>query len=218
MKRCLNCDIEVGGNLEVCPLCQHGLTGEATESNWPYLIRLKTKAFLYKLQLFLVLAVVVVGLGLDFLVGLNDGRHWSLLGTLTLVIIEVTLKSFLKKKSVASKYVSVGGFWLAVILFLTAQCYGFLPPVINLVFPIALSAIIVADFVLTLADKTGNALVYLLVNILFALVIYGVLFFKKYAISLSWNICLMIGVVTLIGMFVFLGRKVTSEFERRMNI
>lgn len=218
MKRCLNCDIEVGGDIEVCPLCQHGLTGEASESNWPYLASLKTKAFLYKLQLFIVLAIVAVGLGLDFLVGLNDGRHWSLLGTLTIVIIELTLKSFLKKKSVASKYVSVGGFWLAVILFLTAQCYGFLPPVINLVFPIALSAVIVADFVLTLIDKTGNALVYLLVNILFALVIYGVLFFRKYEMSLSWNICLMIGVVSLIGMFVFLGRKVTSEFERRMNI
>lgn len=218
MRKCLNCDIEVGGEIDVCPLCQHGLTGEASEGNWPYLNRLKTKALLYKIQLFLVLTLVVVGLGLDFLLELNDGRHWSLLGALGLLVIEVTLKNFFKKKSVPSKYVSIGGFWILVILCITAYYYGFLSPVVHLVLPIALSAIIVADCVLTLTDKTGNALVYLLVNILFALVIYGYLFFRKHYISLSWNICLMIGVVSLIGMFVFLGRKVTSELERRMNI
>ena len=218
MKKCLNCDIEVGGEVEVCPLCQHGLTGEPTDNNWPFLFKLKKQAIFYKIQLFVALAVIVVALGLDFLVELNNGKHWSLLAALTVILVEAVLKSFLKKKSAPSKYVSIGGFWIAVIFVLTAQYYGFLPLAINLVIPIALSAIILADFVLTLVDKTGNALVYFLVNVLFGLVFYGVLFFKKYYISLTWNICLMISVVFLIGMFVFLGKTVMGEVTKRMNI
>ena len=218
MKRCLNCDIEVGGETEVCPLCQHGLTGEASANNWPNLLRLKKQALLYKIQLFAVLAMIVVGLGLDFLLELNNGKHWSLLGTLFMIVLELLLKGFLKKKNVPSKIVSLSAFWITVILVLTAYYYDFMGPIVYMVVPIMLNAVIVADWVLTLIDKSGNSLVYLLVNILAALVIYGVLFFKKYFISLPWNICLMVSVVSLIGMFVFKGRNVTGEVEKRMNI
>lgn len=218
MKKCLNCNIEVGGEIDVCPLCQHGLTGEASANNWPYLFKLKKQALLYKIQLFIALAVVVVALGLDFLLDLNDGKHWSLLITLTILVIEFVLKSFLKKKNTPAKIVSISAFWVTVILLVTSYYYGFSQPIVTLVVPIILNAIIVADWVLTLVDKSGNALVYLLVNILAAFVVYGVLFFKKCDISLTWTICLMISVVSLIGMFVFEGKKVTGEVEKRMNI
>ena len=218
MKKCLNCDIEVGGEVDVCPLCQHGLTGEASSNNWPYLFKLKKQALFYKIQLFAALAILVVSLGLDFLLNLFGDKHWSLLVAFGIIVIELMVKNFLKKKNVPAKIVSFSVFWAAVILVVTAYYYGFSQPIVHLVLPIMLNAVLVADWVLTIIDKSGNSLVYLLVNILAAFVMYGVLFFRKCDISLTWNICLMISVVSLIGMLVFRGRKVTGEVEKRMNI
>jgi len=218
MKKCLNCDIEVGGEIEVCPLCQHGLTGEASANNWPYLFKLKKQAFLYKIQLFAALVGMVVALGLDFLFGLNNGKHWSYLIVVGLIVVEMLLKRFLKKKVVVTKIVSLSAFWAAVILVLTASYFGIMHLVVFLIIPIMMSSTIVANSVLTFIDKSGNALVYVLVNILFAIVSYGFLFFKKYELSLTWNICLMISAVALLGMLVFRGKKVTGEVEKRMNI
>ena len=66
MRTCPYCKIEVGGDLKKCPVCQSKLSGEAEATYFPVQTTLKITSFFYKIQLFIVWAVVIAGLGADF--------------------------------------------------------------------------------------------------------------------------------------------------------
>lgn len=218
MKKCLNCDIFVGGNKKTCPICQNALKGEDTAENWPVLVQYKKKAFLYKLQLFVVLALIVVALSLDFLFELNDGRHYSLIIALTLIILEMMIRGFTRKHVVITRLISVSALHVTIILLLIGWYYDQMKPIAYFVIPIILGASLIANFVFALIDKTENAMVYLLLNILVALVSYPIIELYKKIRPIPWIICLMISVISFIGIVVFKGPKVLGEIRKRMNI
>lgn len=219
MKKCLNCNIEVGGHVDTCPLCQNLLTdGVETPDNWPPLVKLKKQAFFYKLQLFLVLVAMVICLSLDFLMDINRGKHWSLIVSLTLFTAEVIVWRFIKKSVVVAKIISISILHIAMLLVLTGWYYNFLHPIAYVVIPIMISAALIANFVFSLIDNNDNALVYLLGNIVVGILSYVVLAFSHRSRTLPWTICLMISVVTFIGIAVFKGGKVMIEIQKRMHV
>lgn len=220
MKKCVNCEIEIGGDIRVCPLCQNHLSGAASPNNWPGADKLKMQAFAYKLQLFIALAIMVVCLGVDFLLDIDFGamKHWGLILAAWIIVVELTLRNFLRKSLFVVKILSVSAIDLAVLMVLTAWYYNFLRPTLYIGLPILLSALMVANLLFSLWDKTENAMVYLLANILGGIIPYIVLLLSHRTRSLAWSICLMISVVTFIGIVVFKGRKVWLEIQKRMNI
>lgn len=217
MKKCLNCSIYVGGNIKSCPLCRNSLTGEDSHSNWPSLIKLKKQAFLYKFQLFVVLTAIIVALGLDFLMDVNDGKHYSLIIAFGLITFELMIRNFLKKSIIVPKIISVSVLYVAFIMLITGWYYDFVDIVVVWIIPVLIIATLIADFVFSMIDKSENALVYLLVNILVAIVSYIVVVIKWNLKPFVWNLDLMIGVIALIGIIIFKGRKVKIEIEKRMN-
>ena len=217
MRKCLNCNIEIGGNIDTCPLCQNSLTGEATGNNWPSPRRLRTQALLYKLQLFLVLAAITVGISLDFLLELNNGRHYSLIIALWLIIFELDLRANIRRLFVISKTVSISTLHICLLLLLTAWYFDFFDVTAYMIIPILLGSVLLANLFFTMIDTTENALVYLLANILLVMIIYASLRIKGIDAGLVWAICLMISFVALIGIVIFKGRKVSNEIQKRMN-
>ena len=217
MRKCLNCNIEIGGNIDTCPLCQNSLTGEATGNNWPSPRRLRAQALLYKLQLFLVLAAITVGISLDFLLELNNGRHYSLIIALWLIIFELDLRANIRRLFVISKTVSISTLHICLLLLLTAWYFDFFDVTAYMIIPILLGSVLLANLFFTMIDTTENALVYLLANILLVMIIYASLRIKGIDAGLVWAICLMISFVALIGIVIFKGRKVSNEIQKRMN-
>lgn len=217
MKKCLNCGIKIGGNRTSCPLCQNAITGEGTVDNWPSMIKLKKQAFIYKLQLFLVLATVVVALSLDFLLDLYNDKHWSVVVTVAAITIEIVVRGFLKRNIVIAKIISMSVLHISLILLFASWYYDFMNPVIYFVIPILMGITLIVNLVFSLIDKTENAMVYLLVNILAGVLAYIAIALGRMNRTLPWTICLMISVITFIGIVIFKGRKVFSEIQKRMN-
>ncbi len=207
----------IGGNTDTCPLCQNMLSGEASPDNWPSPRRLRVKAFAYKLQLFIVLALTTIALSLDFLLDLNNGKHYSLLLALWLILFEMDLSGNMKRPFVVSRTVSISTFHLCILLLVTGWFLGFLPVSAYIITPSLLCASLAANLVFTMTDTTENALVYLLGNILLVIIAYAVLKLKYPEPGLLWTICLMLGFVAIIGTVIFKGRKVSDEIQKRMN-
>ncbi len=217
MRKCLNCNIEIGGNVDACPLCQNSLTGDITENNWPSPKKLKAQAFIYKLHLFLVLAALAVGISLDYLMELNNGKHYSLIIALWIIVFEIDLHSNIKRVFVISRTVSLSILHICLLLLITGWYYDFFGIAAYLTVPILLGTALLANLVFSMIDTTENALVYLLGNILLVFIIYVTLRLKGIETGLVWTICLMIAFVALIGIIIFKGRKVSSEIRKRMN-
>ena len=217
MRKCLNCNIEIGGSIVTCPLCQNSLTGEPSANNWPSPRKLRAQAFIYKLQLFLVLAAIAVGISLDYLLELNNGRHYSLIIALWLIVFELDLSANIKRLFVISRTISMSTLHICLLLLLTGWYFNFMDIAAFLIIPILLSAALLTNLVFSMTDTTENALVYLLGNILLVMTVYIVLRIKRIDAGLVWTICLMISFVSLIGIIIFKGRKVSNEIQKRMN-
>lgn len=217
MKKCLNCNIEIGGRTDTCPLCQNSLTGEATEDNWPHPKKLKAQAFIYKLQLFLALAAIAVSLSLDFLLELNNGIHYSLIIAMWLIVFEIDLSRNIKRLFVITRTISISVLHICILLLITAWYFNFFELTAYLLVPIFLGTLLIANLIFSLIDTTENALVYLLSTILIIVVVYAFMKARHIDNGLTWDICLMTSAVSLIGIIIFKGRKVSNEVRKRIN-
>lgn len=217
MKECLNCQIKVGGNGDICPICQNTLVGEGTPYNWPAESKLRQQAFWYKLQLFILLALSAIGIILDFMLHLYGDKHWSILVAMWVVVGELVFDHYLHRSIILANILTMCTVYIAILLYITGWYLGFRTTVVYLVIPIMVSALMVLNLILAFIEKKGNSMVYLLMNILVGLVVSVVLYILQRE-AIAWTICLMISVVTFIGVAVFFGRRMLLEIEKRMNI
>lgn len=217
MKECLNCQIKVGGEGEICPICQNSLVGEGSPYNWPAENRLRQQAFWYKLQLFILLALSAVGVILDFMLNLYGDKHWSLIVAMWVVIGELLFDHYLHRSIILANILSRCTFYVAVLLFITGWYLGFRDLVVYLIIPVMVSALLIANLIFAFIDKKGNALVYLLMNIPVGVIVSIILTVLKRQ-SIAWTVCLIISVVTFIGVAIFFGRRMILEIQKRMNI
>lgn len=217
MKKCNSCNIEIDGNRKLCPFCHNALSGMASSTNWPSINRFKKQAFMYKLQLFLVLASIVVSISLDFFLKLNNGVHYSIYITMWGLSIELLIRIFIKRNSFPSKIVSYSVVAGSVLMGITSYYLDFFDPIFYIVIPIVMGATIVTNFVFTFIDKRGNAMIYLLATILLGIFPYIVLSISQKEHLLVWNICWMISIVCALGIIVFKGKKVLIELQKRFN-
>jgi len=220
MKKCLNCDISVGGTGSTCPLCLNLLSGEDSPYLWPPAKKLRQQTFLYKLQKFIVLTTIAICCVLDFLLDLRGDIHWSLIVAMWLISFELILSSLIRGTLFVPKFLTLSAFQVSIMLAITGWYAGFLGPVVHYVIPIILSIMLLLNFIFSLTDKTENAMVYLLGNIVVAIIPYVVQFVikgKKFA-SYAWVVCLIISIITFIGIAVFKGGKLMGEVQKRMHV
>lgn len=216
MKECLNCRIKVGGEGEICPICQNTLIGEASPYNWPSERKLRQQAFWYKLQLFIALALAATGLILDFMLNLHGEKHWSLVVAMWVIIGEHVFNHYLHRSIILANILTMCTLYVAVLLYITGWYLGFRPLVAHVVIPIMVSSIMILNLVLAFLDKKGNALVYLLMNIFVGLVVSVIIYFLQID-AVAWTVCFIISVVTFIGVAVFFGRRMLLEIQKRLN-
>jgi H+/Cl- antiporter ClcA len=219
MKTCPFCKIEVGGNPIHCPFCQNTLIGEVEVPYWPTQTTLKKQSVLYKIQLCLLLSFMVFFLALDFLLGVGNSRiHWSLLLSLWLLSFEFGLIRLFKKSYSPSRILTLFVLILTALILITGYFTGYWHMAAGILVPILCIGTLIANFVLALVDKVGNAMVYLLSNILFGVLPYLVLFVMRRDIPVAWIVCLITSVIILINSCILRGRQVLSELQRRFNM
>lgn len=218
MKECIYCKINVGGDAVKCPLCQNRLKGEGTENNWPSPDLLQKESILYKLQLFLVLSAVIISLSLDFLFQISNGFHWSLLLTMWLIAFEFGIIRLFHRNFSSSRILTLFAIVISFLLIVTSLYAGHFSEVGGIVVPYICIGTLIANFVLMLIDKTSNAMVYLLSNIVIGISPYLVLLAFGKNIPLAWVICLVISVLLFVGAVIFKGRQVASEIQKRFHM
>ena len=222
MKKCPYCKIEVGGNLIKCPVCQSKLMGEGDTAYFPRLENQQIRSLFYKLQLFIVWVVLIVGLGLDFLVSLRlpgfPDLHWSLILAMWLVVFEFGIMRQFRPGTGSARKVTMMVVIILALLAVTAYFFGFLEIVLDLVVPIVLTGTIIANFVLAMVDKNGNTMAYLLTGLLFGVIPSLILYFTKEKMPIAWIICMIVSVILFVGSVIFKGKAVTAEIQRRFNV
>lgn len=222
MRRCPYCKIGVEGDLVKCPLCQSKLAGIGEEPCYPKLEAQKKRSLFYKIHMSIAWALLIVGIGLDFMIGLRLPKypdlHWSLLLAMWIVAVEFSiLRQFKPGPGSAAKVTKLA--LIAIVAWcVTAYFFGFMKVTIDLVVPIALAATVTANFVLAMIDKKSNTMSYLLSGVFIGGVAGVIFYFVRSKMPLAWAICFMVSIILFAGAIIFRGREVAAEFQRRFHI
>lgn len=222
MRKCPYCKIEIEGDLIKCPLCQSKLNGESGTPPFPRLEAQKKKSVFYKIQLLLVWALLIVGIGLDFMIGLRlpafPALHWSILLSMWLVAFEFGIMRQFKPGTGSAGKVSILMLIIAASWLVTAYFFDLMDVTLDLVIPIALAATIITNFVLAMVDKNGNSMAYLLSGLLLCVIPGLIQFIVRESMPLAWVICTMISFILFVGAVIFRGRAVIAELQRRFHV
>lgn len=222
MRKCPYCKVGIGGNLVKCPLCQSKLTGTGDDPCYPKFEAQKKRSLFYKLHLSISWGLLIVGIGLDFLIGLRlpgyQDLHWSLLLATWLMVFEFGIMRQFKPGTGSASKVTMLVLITIATWCVTAYFFGLMKITIDLVVPIVLAATITANFVLALIDKNGNVMSYLLSGMFIGIVSGFIFYFVRSQMPLAWAICLMVSVILFAGAIIFRGREVAAEFQRRFHV
>lgn len=222
MRRCPYCKVGIEGDLVKCPLCQNKLTGTGEEPCYPKFEALKKRSLFYKIHVSLAWGLLIVGLGLDFMIGLRlpgyPDLHWSLLLAMWLMVFEFGIMRQFKPGTGSAGKVTMLVLITIAMWCVTAYFFGLMKVTIDLVVPIALAGTVTANFVLAMIDKNGNTMSYLLSGVFMGVVTGIIFYFVRSEMPLAWAICLMVSAILFAGAIIFRGRQVAAEFQRRFHI
>lgn len=220
MKKCKYCKIEVGSDVKKCPFCQSKLAGEDEERYFPRPTSLKITSFFYKLQMFIVCAIIVGSLGVEFILNIHPikGMYASVILAVWLLAFEFVIIKLFKNRNNPSRIVTLFALVFSLLLFASSYYIGHYKIIGYVVIPIIVMGTLIGNFVLSMSDKQSNGLVYLLFNVLAGTVPYVIIYTAGKKISFWWAISLLLSVILFIGTVIFKGRKVFSEIQKRLNM
>ena len=228
MNTCPHCHIRVGGDTAYCPLCQNRLSGPAGEPYFPATApRIHRASLLYKIVAFVLSALIVVAGAFDFLL-MEDTphRHFSILMAVWAVAVLRVVRAVLRRRFNGPRQIFNLLLLVSALLVFTDWFNGYTGYSLDLIVPILCCVALVCNFIFAFLRSrfTANALVYLLMNIGIGVLPYILLFFRiDYsgrldAHSLPWVICLIISVITFLGLVIFRGRALKNEIVKRLHM
>lgn len=217
MRYCPSCKINIEGEHKNCPLCQNGLRGEAEEPVYPLRSELKKQSLLYKIQMFIMIAVMLGSIGADYILELHGTLRYSQLVIMWVVGGEIWLYAIIRKHSNPSKVVAINSIALIVMMFMMFRILHMMDIYITWILPAICTVAVVLHFICTMLDRAHNAMVYLLVQSLVSVILAIVFIWAHSKKTILWVICLMLGVMAVVGALIFKGRKVTTEIQKRLN-
>jgi len=218
MKMCPHCKVNIEGEGNLCPLCQNELRGEGTLNKWPYAEKLKKQSIIYKIQLFILVSIAIVAAGLDFMFDLHGRIHWSLLVVGFVLVIQLLIRKLYKTYCIIPRLVTLAAAYFIVLLMAASLYIGIWDYCIYGVVPIILSSALVINFIFTLFDKSGNAMVYLLITLFVNIVFYWIVLSATQTKHMIWSISLLISAIGMLAIFIFKGRKTVGEIQKRLSV
>lgn len=220
MSTCPHCKLTVGGAFRKCPLCQSTLQGEPGEPYWPTLKKLKAQSFIFKLILFIIISGICFSLVFDYLVLPKGHIHWSIPVLVWGLVGLWLFTRYFKNHRFVSKIMFQVMLATTLLAVWTEYYlgYSYLKISTDFIVPIICSGVLIANFVFCFLHFrfAQNTMLYLLFNILIGVIPYIALYLHRgNHAPLTWSICLLISIFTLIGIIIFKGRQMLTEIQKR---
>ena len=220
MKTCPNCKIRVGGSPEYCPLCQSQLLGEGEPARYPHVEpELRRYSLAYKIIAFGLLTITIICMAVDFLV-LHSTIHWSLPVLIGVAGTLILLRTLMKRRRNAPKLLFQTLILVSAVLLLCDVVTGWHRFSIDLIIPVMCTVALVLNFIFAFVNRrfTENSLVYLLLNIIIGVVPYIVFLLTPNQAPGLWVICLIVSIITFLGLAIFKARDLWAELQKRLHL
>lgn len=224
MNKCLRCQVTISADHENCPLCHAQLTDKPAFSltAYPeYPIKNDKKKIRVKIWLFITIIIITFSFALNVLTWQVNPIKWAPIVSIASFYIWYLGKDLYQKFNInlIARTLWRNYFFLALVLLIIDLSTGFQRWSLNFAIPFLG---IGTGLVMTLwsvknksmwRDDIGYILLILSINIIPLL-----LFFVK-GVNVLWPsvACLIYGSLTILGLFIFSGKRLLYELQKRFH-
>ena len=219
--KCDQCNIELLGAERQCPLCQGDLIGNPSEDaavfpRIPYIMR-PNHEFLRRVGFVSVVAAIVC-LAIDF--SFPERNGWSILVIAAIISLWLSLIIILKKRGNIHKTIIYQVVLISSIAVIWDLYTGFHRWSVDFVIPIASTSAMVLMAVLAriMKLKIRDFMVYLMLNIIIAIVSLILLLCGVLTNTVASVVCFSMSAIFLAALILFEGRAFVAEIQRRTHI
>lgn len=220
MKHCPHCHVDVKNPRATCPLCHNPLQGgDGTESwDFPYIpLASKKYAFLIRILLFATIAGLVICFAVNYFH--RSGGLWSLIVLAASAFFWVSVAGVLNSQN-SLMSLSRGVLVLCLLLFVIDILYGFHRWSINYAIPAVFLSTIAAVIAIAMLRRLrfSDFVIYIVITGLLLLI--PLLFLLTGLATVSWPslVCIIAGLLSLVGIFIFADSEIRDELRRRFHL
>ena len=223
MKKCSKCNVTVNTNYKTCPLCYNELTETKGEVNELFKQRElepkkpSVKKVLKKLFLFLSIIAIIVCVTINLMVKVFP--LWSLLVVLGILYVWILIvHTIISKRNIFEKlFLQIGT--IIGLLFACQWISDGRQWMVDYVIPCISMAVMLVLFILCLRLKNHQGLVsFFIMNIILTLLSGILLICKVPDFSLLNIITCIIGCVSFLGVILFSGSALKTEFGKKFHV
>ena len=220
MRYCDKCQIEVGGNLKFCPLCQNELhiQSEEVENFYP-IVEPRSNSHML-LKIFGFIAIVISILAVFFNIIFPNGTAWSVLIIGIMGFVWWSIAVAIKKHRHIVKYLWYQIMILSLLTMFIDYMTGNYGWAISIVIPFLLTTAMIVMFILpkVLNLQVGDYLIYLLLDALIGIVPFIFMIVGETISDIPSMICILTSIISVVGMIIFEGKTMMSELKRRLHV
>ena len=180
---------------------------------------LRRYSLAYKIIAFVLLTITIICMAVDFLV-LDSAMHWSLPVLIGVAGTLILLRTLMKRRRNAPKLLFQTLILVSAVLLLCDVVTGWHRFSIDLIIPVMCTVALVLNFIFAFVNRrfTENSLVYLLLNIVIGVLPYVALLISPSHTPGLWLICLIVSIITFLGLAIFKARDLWAELQKRLHL
>ncbi len=214
MKFCPKCQIEIGGDPSLCPLCQTRLTGEASPSFWPPPEMLIQKYKVFKAQLILLAGICVFMIIIDLITAPYGKVLWTPPLAIWIILLELTFYQIFLKKVSPIRAITQNSLLAVAAMFPVSVLF---PQALNMI-SVFLSAMLVMNLLSLFFGKEDTAMIQLLGSLATGIISLVVIKLLQVEYSVFWIILLVTSCAVMGITLIFRMKYMLSELQKRTKI
>lgn len=219
MKHCNKCNVDVRGEFERCPLCQHILAGEATSREFPRIPSVYEKyKQIIKLIILITASVAVISAAVNALMP-QSGR-WSLFVIFGVVCFWITSYICLKKRQVIAQNIAAEAVLISILCVIWDKVTGWHGWSVDYVIPIIFSWSMLGLFVVTkiLKIKMPDYVFSFVICIFFGLAPFILCVTGVTRLMIPSVICIALSAISFITLVLYDGRELLETLSKKFHI
>lgn len=221
MQFCRKCGVSINGSKKCCPLCQRKLIGtpEPTAERYPRIPAPRfTRYFVFKIITFAAVTISVISYAINLVV--TPDFKWSIIiGLASLCLWAASSVAIWYRRKIIKNIM-----WELILI--TPMCIawdfntGWHKWSLNFVFPCLCAAAITASMIIVAVMKyrPQEYVIYLFVEVVCGIIPFILVLTNITTIALPSVICSAISILSLVSMFLFIGKNTGNEVKRKFHI
>ena len=219
MKYCEKCKVNIRGNVEHCPLCQHELNGASCERMFPVInLPYKRYTFVVKLLILITVTVGIISFGINLII--PSSGWWSAFVVLGILCFWISFTLAIKKRSNISKAITYQAVAVSAISIFWDIITGWHGWSLDYIFPILCVMTMASMSIIVKATNipVGDYILCMIADSIFG--IAPIIFYlcNLLNVIIPSIICFCASVVSLTAIILFEGRSIKDEITRKFHI